>query len=70
MIMKSKLQNGISWTLCGHCRLINSDQWNHETFGAPSIVEGMTKLGVGPYISLLGHNGNRFYGLVPFSEDF
>jgi len=52
--MKSKVQRAIAWTLAGIAGLLILTSGILKLAGAATIVEGMTKLGVGPYIPLLG----------------
>jgi hypothetical protein len=55
MIMKSsRAQTAIAWTLAGLAGLLILASGIMKLAGAPAIVEGMTKLGVGPYIPFLG----------------
>jgi uncharacterized membrane protein YphA (DoxX/SURF4 family) len=54
MIMKSKAQRTIAWILAGIAGLLILTSGIMKLTAAPVVVEGMTKLGVGPYIPLLG----------------
>ncbi|HMI66912.1 MAG TPA: DoxX family protein [Cyclobacteriaceae bacterium] len=52
--MKSKPRSVVGWVLTGIAGLLILSSGIFKLSGAPMIVEGMTKLGVGPYIPLLG----------------
>jgi hypothetical protein len=52
--MKSKVRNTTSWILSAIAGLLILTSGIMKLSGAPQIVEGMTKLGVGPYIPVLG----------------
>jgi len=52
--MKSKPRSVVGWVLTGIAGLLIISSGIFKLSGAPMIVEGMTKLGVGPYIPLLG----------------
>jgi len=52
--MKSKARRTIAWILAGIAGLLILTSGIMKLSGAPVIVEGMTKLGVAPYIPLLG----------------
>ena len=49
-----KVQNTIAWILTGISGLLIATSGIAKLAGAQAIVEGMTKLGVGPYITVLG----------------
>src|SRR5258706_4146148 len=68
MIMKGKVKNAIAWTLAGIAGLLILTSGILKLTGAPMIVEGMTKLGVGPYISLLGTMEIVFTALFLFPK--
>jgi hypothetical protein len=52
--MKRKVQNTIGWVLAGTAGLLIVTSRIAKLAGAAPIVEGLTKLGVGPYIPVLG----------------
>jgi len=52
--MKSKPRSVVGWVLTGIAGLLILSSGIFKLSGAPMIVEGMTKLGVAPYIPLLG----------------
>jgi hypothetical protein len=52
--MKHQLQNTIAWILTGIAGLLIIASGIAKLAGATAIVEGMTKLGVGRYIPILG----------------
>ena len=52
--MKSKVRITFAWILSGVAGLLVIASGIMKLAGAPQIVEGMTKLGVGPYIPVLG----------------
>ena len=66
--MKSKLHNGIGWALAGIAGLLILTSGIMKLAGAAPIVEGMTRLGVGPYISLLGTMEIVFTALFLFPK--
>jgi hypothetical protein len=66
--MKSKPRSVAGWILTGIAGLLILSSGIFKLSGAPMIVEGMTKLGVGPYIPLLGTMEIVFTALFVFPK--
>ena len=66
--MKSKPRSVVGWVLTGIAGLLILSSGIFKLSGAPMIVEGMTKLGVGPYIPLLGTMEIVFTALFLFPK--
>jgi len=66
--MKSKPRSVVGWVLTGIAGLLILSSGIFKLSGAPMIVEGMTKLGVGPYIPLLGTMEIVFTALFVFPK--
>jgi len=66
--MKSKPRSVVGWVLTGIAGLLILSSGVFKLSGAPMIVEGMTKLGVGPYIPLLGTMEIVFTALFVFPK--
>jgi len=66
--MKSKSRSVVGWILTGIAGLLILSSGVFKLSGAPMIVEGMTKLGVGPYIPLLGTMEIVFTALFVFPK--
>ena len=66
--MKSKPRRIVGWVLTGIAGLLILSSGIFKLSGAPMIVEGMTKLGVGPYIPLLGTMEIVFTALFVFPK--
>ena len=64
--MKSNLRQGIAWTLTGIAGALIITSGLFKLAGTAAAVEGLTKLGVGPYIPLLGTMEIVFAGLFLF----
>ena len=68
MTMKSKPRSTIAWVLATVAGLLILTSGIMKLTGAPMIVEGMTKLGVGPYIPVLGTMEIVFTALFLFPK--
>jgi uncharacterized membrane protein YphA (DoxX/SURF4 family) len=66
--MKSKTRSTIAWILAGLAGLLILTSGIMKLSGAPMIVEGMTKLGVGQYVPLLGTMEIVFTALFLFPK--
>jgi uncharacterized membrane protein YphA (DoxX/SURF4 family) len=66
--MKSKLRSTIAWILAGIAGLLILTSGIMKLAGAQQIVDGMTKLGVGPYIPVLGTMEIVFTALFLFPK--
>jgi len=66
--MKSKPRSTIAWVLATVAGLLILTSGIMKLTGAPMIVEGMTKLGVGPYIPVLGTMEIVFTALFLFPK--
>ena len=66
--MNHKVQSTIAWVLTGIAGLLIAASGIAKLAGAQTVVEGMTKLGVGPYIPVLGIMELVFTGLFLFPK--
>ncbi len=66
--MKSKVRSTTAWILASMAGLLVLTSGIMKLAGAPPVVEGMTKLGVGPYIPVLGAMEIVFTALFLFPK--
>ena len=66
--MNHKVQSTFAWILTGIAGLLIAASGIAKLAGAQTVVEGMTKLGVGPYIPVLGIMELVFTGLFLFPK--